>query len=103
MYIISKEDLITYESLVKEATQKHNDIVDSKWWEPATKKEKYQDQPSLSKAYTVAIKQSITKALKQVDFRSRRSENGSGSGGGSSSRSDITCHKSVKREHIQKD
>ena len=78
--------------------------MDSKRWEPATSKEKSQDQPSLPKAYTVAIEQSTNKALKQVDFKSRRSGNGSGSGKGSSARSDNgTCHKCVKKGHIKKD
>ena len=73
MDVLSQEDLITYESLVQEATQEYRDLVDSKRWETAASKEKSQDQPSLPKAYTVAIEQSINKALKQVDFRIRRS------------------------------
>ena len=36
MDVISQEDLITYESLVQEATQEYCDLVDSKRWEPAT-------------------------------------------------------------------
>ena len=64
MDVLSQEDLITYEPLVQEATREYRDLVDSKWWEPATSKEKYQDQPSLPKAYTVAIEQSINKSLK---------------------------------------
>ena len=71
--------------------------MDSKQWEPDTIKEKSPYQPSLPKAYTVAIEQSINKALKQVVFKSRRSGNCSGSGKGSSARSDITCHKCGKR------
>ena len=51
----------------------------------------------------MVIEQSINKYLKQVDFKIRRSGNGSGSGRGSSSRSDITCHTCVKKGHIQKD
>ena len=50
MDVISQEELITYESLVQEATQEHRDFVDSKRWELATSKEKSQDQPSLPKA-----------------------------------------------------
>ena len=50
MDVLSKEDLITYESLVKEATQEYRDLVDSKRWEPDTRKEKSQDQTSLPKA-----------------------------------------------------
>ena len=102
MYVISQEDLITYESLLQEATREYRDLVDSKRWEPATSKEKSQDQPSLPKAYTVSIEQSINKALKQVDFKSRRSGNGSGSGRGSTDRSYITCHKCGKEGQIQK-
>ena len=49
------------------------------------------------------IEQSINKALKQVNFKSRRSGNGSGSRKGSSARSDITYHKCGKKGHIQKD
>ena len=49
------------------------------------------------------IEQSINKALKQVDLKSRHSGNVSGSGRGSSARSDKTCHKCGKRGHIQKD
>ena len=40
---------------------------------------------------------------KQVDFKSWRSGNGSGSGRGSSVRSDKTCHKCGKKGHIKKD
>ena len=49
------------------------------------------------------IEKLINKALKQVDFKSRRSGNNSGSGKGSSARSDITCHKCGKKGHIKKD
>ena len=55
MDVLSQEDLITYESLVQEATREYHDLVNSKRWEPATRKEKSQDQPSLPKAYTVFI------------------------------------------------
>ena len=88
MDVLSQEDLINYESLVQEATREYRDLVDSKQWEPATSKEKSQDQPSLPKAYTVAIEQSINKYLKQVDFKSRRSGNFSGSGRGLSDLAD---------------
>ena len=50
----------------------------------------------------MAIDQSINKSLKQVDFKNCRSVNGSGSGKGSSARSDITCHKGGNKGHIQK-
>ena len=103
MDVLSQGDLITYESLVQEATQEYRDIMDSKRWELATSKEKSQDQTSLPNAYTVDIEQSINKALKQVYFKSRRSGNGSGSGRGSYARSDITCHEYGKKGHIKKD
>ena len=77
--------------------------MDSKRWEPATSKEKSQYQPSIPKAYIVAIKQSINKVLKQVDFKSRHSVNGSGSVKGSSVRSYISCHKCGKKGPIKKD
>ena len=51
----------------------------------------------------MAIEQSINKALNQVDFKSRRSAYGSGSGKGSFTRSDGKCHKCGKKGHIQKD
>ena len=51
----------------------------------------------------MAIEQLINKALKQVDFNSRRSGNGNGSGKGSFARSDGKCHKCGKKGHIQKD
>ena len=38
----------------------------------------------------------------QVDFKIQRSKNGSGSGRGSSVRSDKTCHKCNKKGHINK-
>ena len=38
----------------------------------------------------------------QVGFKSQRSKNGSGSGRGSSARSDKTCHKCNKKGHIKK-
>ena len=59
MDVVSQEELITYESLVQEATHEYRDIMDSQQWEPATRKEKYQDKTSLTKACTVAIEQSI--------------------------------------------
>ena len=48
------------------------------------------------------IEQSINKALNQVEFEICRSENISGSGGGSPARSDMSCHKYGKRGHIKK-
>ena len=77
--------------------------MDSKRWEPANSKEKSPDQPSLPKAYNVSVEQLINKALKQVDFKSRCSGNGSGPRRESSARSDITCQKCGKRGHIKKD
>ena len=82
MYVISTEDIITYEYLAQEATCEYSDIVYSKRQEPATDKENSQDQPYLLKAYNVAIEQSSNKALKQFYFKSRRNVNVSGSGGG---------------------
>ena len=55
------------------------------------------------KAYNVSIEKLINKALNHVDFKICRSGNGSGSGRGSSARSDITDHKCGKNGHIQKD
>ena len=45
MYVISPEELITYESLVQEAMREYRYLVHSKWWEQATVKEKSQYQP----------------------------------------------------------
>ena len=84
MDVISQEELITYESLVQEATLEYRDLVGSKWWEPATSKKHSQYQPSLPKVYTVAIEQLINKDLNQVDFKSGHSGNGNYSVGGSS-------------------
>ena len=50
----------------------------------------------------MAIGKSTNKALKQVDFKSRHSGNGSGSGKGSFAKSDGKCHKCGKKGHIQK-
>ena len=100
MDVLSQEYLVTYESLVQEAAREYRNLVDSKRWEPATSKEKSQDQPLLPKAYNVAIEQSSNKTLKQVDFKSFRSGTGSDSRRGLSVRSDITCHNCVKKGHI---
>ena len=51
----------------------------------------------------MVIEYSINKALKQVDFKSRRSGNDNGSGKGSFSRLDGKCHKCGKKGHIQKE
>ena len=102
MDFIIQEDLIAYESLVKEATREYRDIMDSKRWELDTIKEKSQEQPSLPNSYNVAIEQSTNKALKQVDFKICNSGNSSGSGRGSSARSDITFHKCRKKVHTKK-
>ena len=51
----------------------------------------------------MAIEHSINKDLNQVDFKSLRSGNGTGSVRSSSASSDITCHKCGKKGHIQKD
>ena len=101
--VISQEDLITYESLVREDTREYSNLVDSNRWEPANSKEKSQYQPLLLKAYTVVIDQSISKDLKQVYFKIRRSVNGGGSRGGSSARSYMTCNKCGKKGHLSKD
>ena len=69
MDVISQEEIIIYESFVQEAMCEYRDLVDLKQWETATSKEKSQYQPSLLKAYTVAIEQSPNKALKQFDFK----------------------------------
>ena len=82
--VISPEELITYESLLQEATREYHNIVNSKWWYPAIGTEKSQDQPSLPNAYNVATEQLVNKDLKKVDFKSPHSVNISGSGGGSS-------------------
>ena len=50
----------------------------------------------------MAIEQLINKALNQVYFKRRCSGNGSGYGGGSSYRSDMTCQKCSKKFHIKK-
>ena len=55
MDVISPEELITYESFLQEATREYHNIVNSKWWEPATVKDKYKEKPPVPKAYTVAI------------------------------------------------
>ena len=55
MDVISPEELVTYESLIQEATPEYRNLVDSKWWELDTCKEKYQGQPLLPNVYTVAI------------------------------------------------
>ena len=51
----------------------------------------------------MAIEKLTNKALKQVDFKSCRSGNNSGSGRESSTRSNINYHKCGKKGHIQKD
>ena len=48
------------------------------------------------------IDQSVNKALRQVDFKSCRSEYVSGSGGGSYVKSNVTCNKCGKKGHIKK-
>ena len=50
----------------------------------------------------MSIEHLIKKTLKRVDFKSHHSGNGSGSRKGSSTRSDITCHKCGKKDHTQK-
>ena len=59
--------------------------------------------PPLTKAYTVAVEQSVNKVLKQVDFNIRLNGNGIGSGEGSYVKSNMTCHKCGKKVHKQKD
>ena len=102
MDVISQEELTTYEFLVQEGTSEYYNLVNSKRWEPAIIKENSQYQTSLPKAYTAAIKQSTKKALNQVDSKSLRSGNGSGSGRGSFARLYMTFHKCGKKGHIQK-
>ena len=64
MYVITPEELITYKSFLQEATYEYRNLVNSKRWEPATSTEKYQEQPSLPKAYTAEIEQSENKSFK---------------------------------------
>ena len=102
MDVISKEELITYLSLVQEATREYHNLFHSKRRERTTGKDKFQDQHSLLKAYTAVIEQSVNKALNQVDFKSRRIGNDIISRGGSSVKSNVTCHKCGKKIHINK-
>ena len=51
----------------------------------------------------MSIDQSVSKAVRQVEFNSRCSVNVSGSGGVSSVRKNVTCYKYGKKGHIQKD
>ena len=71
--VISQEYFITYKSLLQEAKKEYSDLVDSKRWDPVTRKENYQDQPSLPKSYNVVIVQLINNDLEQVYFKSRHS------------------------------
>ena len=57
-------------------------IVNIKWWEPATSKEKFQYQTLILKACTVAIGQYVNKDLNKVDLNIYKSGNGSNYGGG---------------------
>ena len=50
----------------------------------------------------MAIDQSVNKALKKSDFKIHHSGNGSGSGGGSYVKLNVTCHKCDKKGHINK-
>ena len=50
----------------------------------------------------MAIEQLVNKALKKVYFKSRCSGNGSRSGGRSSVKSNVTCHKCGNKGHVQK-
>ena len=50
----------------------------------------------------MVINQSFKKALKQVDLKRCNSVHFNGSGGGSSDRSTLICHKCVKKGHIQR-
>ena len=92
MDTISQDDLIIYEYLVQQATHEYRNLVSSNRWEPDTRKEKSQDQPSLPKAYNVYIEKSSNKALKQVGLKIRRSVNISGSIGWLSIKSVVTSH-----------
>ena len=47
--VMQFEELITYESLVKEAMREYHNLANYKWWEPASGKEKYQYEPSILK------------------------------------------------------
>ena len=69
MDFISPEDIITYNSIVKEGTREYHNLVYSEQQEPHTIKDNYQDPPSLTKACSLVIGQSANKALKQVDFK----------------------------------
>ena len=62
--VIKPEYLVTHDSLLQEALCEYRNLGGSKWWKPTTCKEKSQDQPSIPKAYTVAIEQLVNKALK---------------------------------------
>ena len=50
----------------------------------------------------MATDQLVNKALKQIDFKIRHNGNGSGSGGESSIKSNLSCHKCGKKGHIKK-
>ena len=79
-------DLIANQYLVQEATNGYHYLVDSKQRETAAGKEKSQYQNSSPKADNVEIYQSVNKLLKKDGFKICCSENGNGSGLGSSTR-----------------
>ena len=95
--IIKPGERITYESLVQEDTHEHHDILDSKHWELASKKDKSQEQNSPPKLHTETIYQSVNKALKQLEFKSCNSENGDIPRGGPSAMSYVTYNKYDKK------
>ena len=51
----------------------------------------------------MVIDKSVNKDLKQVYFKRHLIGNSSGSGGGPYVKSNVTCHKCVKKVHIKKD
>ena len=73
-------ELIAYESIVQEATHGYHYLIDSKRRETAAGKEKSQYHNSYQKTDTVEVYQFVNKLLKNDGFKSRRSENGNGSG-----------------------
>ena len=102
LYAIQLEYFITHESFLQDYMHVYNDPINLKWWSNNSGKERHQYQPSILKACTVVIYRLVNKFLKQVGFKIHLSINGNVYGGGSSSRSDVTCPKCFKKGHIRR-
>ena len=93
--------IITYGLLVQEYLREYSSIVNSKRWEPTDIKKISKDEYLLLTASTVEIESPVNKTREKVYCKIFHKGKDNKSGVGSSTKSDVNCHKCGKRGNLK--